>query len=82
MGIDDDLAVINAGNLLGGGLVTLASVMSNVGANAQKRSHDQDAEKPEAERTPYIFRWFWWLGMVGVIGGQSRTSTCTTMLHM
>jgi len=70
MGIDDDLAVINAGNLLGGGLVTLASVMSNVGANAQKRSHDQDAEKPEAERIPYIFRWFWWLGMVGVIGGS------------
>lgn len=58
------------GNLVGGGLVVAASIVSNLGTNVQKRSHDLEAERPEAEQRGYVQRKLWWLGMGGVIFGS------------
>jgi len=59
------------GNLIGAIMASVASIISNLGANAQKRSHDLNAEKSEEDQIAYICRPFWWCGMVGVIGGQN-----------
>ena len=64
--------VIGDGNLIGAIMASVASIISNLGANAQKRSHDVNAEKPEGEQVAYICRPFWWCGMSGVVGGTKK----------
>ena len=60
---------LTAGNLWGGILVVSASVVSNVSANIQKRSHNMEELRPVAERRGYARRKLWWIGMLGVICG-------------
>ena len=56
-------------NLVGSILVISASIVSNVAANVQKRSHNIEQLRPEEEQRPYVRRKLWWLGMAGVVVG-------------
>jgi len=48
----------------GAALAVVAAIISNIGTNVQKASHLHEDTLPEHERTPYIKRKTWWIGMV------------------
>ena len=50
-------------------LAIVSAIISNLGTNAQKRSHLMEEELPTPEQRVYWKRPFWWIGMMGVVGG-------------
>jgi hypothetical protein len=60
---------MTGGNTLGLGLAIASAILSNLGTNAQKRSHLMEELLPASEQRAYWLRPFWWVGMSGVVGG-------------
>lgn len=54
----------------GAALAVLASVVSNVGVNVQKLSHDREAARPVSVQRAYVQRPMWWLGLSLVVFGS------------
>lgn len=52
---------------VGGLIAVVASVLSCVGANAQKKVHTRELRLHESARKHYIRRPFWWVGLGGVV---------------
>ncbi|OQS05020.1 hypothetical protein THRCLA_02791 [Thraustotheca clavata] len=57
-------------DFLGATIAIAAAIGSNLGVNVQKRSHDQEDQRPKHLRRPYTKRPIWWLGMFMVVFGS------------
>jgi hypothetical protein len=58
-----------ASNTIGAAIAVIASAISILGTNTQKRSHNNELLLPQHLRKPYTSRALWWLGLSGVIVG-------------
>jgi hypothetical protein len=56
-------------NTMGAIIAVVASIISILGTNVQKRSHNLNDALPACDQRPYTMRPFWWLGLLGVILG-------------
>lgn len=55
---------------IGAALAVVSSVVSNLGVNIQKYSHNENELKTLEERVPYIWRQRWWVGLILIISGS------------
>jgi hypothetical protein len=60
---------LDRGNLIGASVAVVAGIVSNLGTNMQKMSHNANAKRPVAERLHPMQRGDWWCGMGAVLFG-------------
>ena len=61
---------ISGGNAIGGIIAVIASAISNVGTNMQKKSHNTERARPASEQRSYYLRPQWWMGFALVVLGS------------
>ena len=61
---------ISGGNAIGGIIAVIASAISNIGTNMQKKSHNTERARPSAEQRSYYMRPQWWIGFALVVLGS------------
>ena len=62
--------LISGGNAIGAAIAVVGSVLSNLGTNTQKQSHNREELKTVEQRAEYWKRPLWWLGFSLVVVGS------------